>query len=308
MAGPRLLVDAPAFTARPYGLLSVVQFPAETSPHWQNGVTWTTNCLESGMGDATWDECVTVTGTGEPPEPPVKDENVERTHRGATPFTVYTRFDCAPVGNEDARQVATDALAQSEPFQLEQAFWTGRIENTEVVFPHLADNAQTLDAQGVVLQTAATQIAGGPHDVADALGRLEDELARCYGGVGVLHVPTRALPTLDAWGLVERRPARDGATGQFGNQLQTRNGNLVAVGAGYPGTSPAGAAPADQTTWLYATGAVFAYRGDVRVNAVRDSLDRSTNTVQMIAERTYTFGWDCCHVAVLTQLGVPPGT
>lgn len=309
MAGPRPLVDAPAFVPRPNGLLNVAQFPTTTDRHWQNGVTWSSNCLESGMGATTYDECVVVTGSGgAPPEPPVKDENVDRVFRGATPFTVYTRFDCAPVGVDDARQVATDALAQSEPYQVERTFWTGLAAGTEVVFPHLADNVAVSDSNGVVLQTAATQVAGGPHDPADALGRLEDELARCYGGVGVIHIPARALPTLAASGLVKRQSGRDGPSGQFSNQLQTLNGNLVAVGAGYLGTSPAGAAPADQTTWIYATGPVFAYRGGVRVGTVRDSLDRSTNTVRMIAERTYVLGWDCCHVAVLVQLGVPPGT
>jgi hypothetical protein len=60
---------------------------------------------------------------------------------------------------------------------------------------------------------------------------------------------------------------------------------------------------------MYATGAVFYFRGDVMVNPRAESLDRSVNTVKMIAERTYVLGWDCCHFAVQTSLGgIPTGT
>lgn len=305
MAGPRLPVDHPPFTPSPYGLLSVVQFITSASSHWQNGVTWTSHCLETGMGNSTYDECIAVTGVGDVAEPPTKNENVDAIDRGATPFTPYVRFDCATVGNDEATLVATDALAQAEPWQVERAFWTGLVEGRSIVFPHLAANATLRDAQNVLLQSAASVVATGSFDPAAGLGLLEAALADCYNGVGVIHVPVKALPTLSAWGLVRRDAGRDGVTGQLGRQLRTANGNLVAVGAGYPGTSPAGAAAGTEQSWIYATGAVFAYRGPVRYARERESIDRSSNTISMIAERTYVLGFDCCHVAVLVDLGVP---
>lgn len=305
MAGPRLPVDIPVFTSSPYGLLSVVDFQPTTTPHWQNGVTWQSHCLESGMGNTTYDECIVVTGAGAVPEPSVKNENVDSINRGATPFTAYTRFDCSPVGLNDAEQVARSALSQTEQFQVERSFWTGIVDGKMLAFPHLAANAEVFDGQSILLQSAASIAATGAYDAALGLGLLEDALASCYNGVGVVHVPVKALPTLAANNLITRDGGRDSVTGQVGRRLRTPNGNLVAVGAGYPGTSPAGAAPATNQAWVYATGAVFGYRGPVSYTRARDSIDRGANMMQMIAERTYVLGWDCCHVAVLVNLGVP---
>jgi hypothetical protein len=298
VAGPRLIVNAPTFTPSPYGLLSVAQqVNTDGTPHWQNGITWQSRCLVP-MGRLTYDECIAVTGAGgPPPEPSAKSDVLDLTLRGATPFTAYAKFDCALVGMDEALKIANDALAQSEPWQVERAFWTGFADGRRVVFPHLTNNAEVLDPQGIELQSpASVVVTGGAVDAVTALGLLESALADCYNGVGVIHVPVKLLPTLQTHGL---------ASVQNG-KLKTLNGNLVAVGGGYPGTSPAGAVPAAGESWMYATGAVFMYRGSVQVPADRvSSVNRATNTREMIAERTYVLGWDCCHHAVLVDIGVP---
>lgn len=307
MPGPRLLVDAPPFTPSPYGLLSVVDWRTDGSPHWQNGVTWVERCLGENMGNTTFDECIAVTG-GPPGE---KLENVDSTSRGATPFTPYVRFKCAPVGLADAERTARDALAQSEQFQVEYSFWTGLADSndgtggTEVVYPHLASTTSVLDAQGVVMNEAATIVDASAQDPAIGLGRLEETLAQCYNGVGVIHMPVKALPTFVGNGLVRFDGGRDSVNGQVGRRLRTANGNLVAVGSGYPGSSPAGVAAGEDEAWLFATGAVFGYRGEVQYTRERESINRSINEMDMIAERTYVLGWSCCHAAVLVTLGVP---
>lgn len=297
MAGPRQIVDPPTFTPSNYGLLSVVEMPAPSGPHWQNGITYTSHCV-TGQGSVTYDECITVTGTGGPPPPPQsKSGNVSTAHRGATPFTPYVEFDCSAVGNEDAAATATRALAQAEPFRVEHAFWTGQLTTLGGdfvgVFPHLAANTVVVDSGGVLLQSVP--VTGGPFDVAQGLGFLEAELGECYGGRGVIHVPAFALASLMAWNLVV----------VSGPTLKTPKGNLIAVGDGYPGTSPAGANPSAGTSWLYATGAVFAYRSQVMIPPIRESIDRSENTIKMIAERTYVLGYECCHIGALVTLGVP---
>jgi hypothetical protein len=305
--GPRQIVDAPTFTSSGFGLLSVVQTPGTGTSHWQNGVTWDSYCPEN-MGDTTYDECIATTGApeGAVPEPSTKTANVERTTRGATPFTAYTRFDCSPVGNADAQRIAINALAQVEEWQVEYTFWTGLVDGRELAFPHLAADATVLDNDDIILQpTASTAVTGSPVDVATGLGRLEKALADCYGGRGVIHVPVDALPTLVAASLVLPVGGRDVSSGQFGRQLQTTAGNLVAVGGGYPGTGPDGTDPGSVTTWLYATGPVFMYRSDVQVHPFSSTVDRSNNTVQMIAERTYVLGFDCCLHAVQVELGIP---
>lgn len=292
MAGARQIVDPPAFTSLPYGLWDAAQKPTPDNGHWQQGITWIERCPDGGT---TYDECLAVTGTGgPPPEPPAKADNVDQTFRGATPFTVVAEFDCSPVGLRDAETVASDALARVEQQQVEAAFWTGSAGAQTVVFPHLAADTEVLDTQNIVLQTVASPAVTGA-DVAQALGELEADLAACYAGQGIIHVPRVALPTLAAWNLVEDR---DG-------HLYTTAGNLVVVGGGYTGSGPDGSAPVAGTTWIYATGAVFGYRGDVRVMSPRDSIDRSANTMRMIAERTYVLGFECCHLAAHIVLGVP---
>lgn len=295
VGGPRQVVDPPAFTPSPYGLLSVVQQPPTGDPHWQNGITWQSRCPGTDMGSTTYDECITVTGTGLAPVPPSsKADNVNYTVRGATPFTPYVEFDCSTVGNADAAAQAQQALAQSESYLVERAFWTGTAGGQPTVWPHLAANTQMLDTSGYLLQSPAVTGGGAALKPARALGVLEGMLADCYNGVGVIHIPQFVLPMLAGAGF--------GGIQKQGSQILTGNGNLVAVGPGYPGTSPAGAAAPTNQAWIYATGAVFMYRGQVRATSPSESIDRAENTMKMIAERTYVLGWDCCHVAVLVDL------
>ena len=291
MAGARQIVDPPAFSLLPYGLWDAVETRSPGSPHWQQGVTWIERCPTGGT---TYDECLTVTGTGAPPEPPAKADNVDQNDRGATPFTVFTEFDCSPVGLRDAETVASDALARVENQQLEAAFWTGTAASQTVAFPHLAANAEVVDSQGILLQPTATVCVTGA-DAAHALGALEDCLADCYAGQGVIHIPRAVLPTFAAWNLLVER---DGA-------LFTTAGNRIVVGGGYTGSAPDGTTPAAGTSWIYATGALFGYRGDVRFHSPRDSIDRAANTLRMIAERTYVLGFECCLIGAHLTLGVP---
>jgi hypothetical protein len=305
-AGPRQVVDPPTFTPTPFGLLTVATPVQAANGHWQNGVVYQSRCMIT-MGASTWEECVVVTGAGNTGPPPSKTETVDLVTRAAQPFTVYAEFDCSPVGSRDeVNAIARQALDQVASWQVERAFWTGNVGGGSpvvtggTVFPHLAASAVVtgFGAAGgndlpQLLQSVP--VTGGPFDAAEGLGFLEQQLANCYNGVGVIHMPAIALPTFDAWGLVY----------QTGNQLTTRAGNKIAVGSGYPGTSPAGANPSAGTTWLYATGAVFAYAGAVRTPTLTESLDRAENTVRMLAERTYLFGWDCCHTGASITLGVP---
>lgn len=287
----RQLVELPAaFTPLPYGLWDSIQHPAPGGAHWQQGITWIERCP---TGDTTYDECLAVTGTGAPPEPPAKTANVDQAFRGATPFTVYAEFECSPVGIPEAESIASDALVRVEQQQVEAAFWTGAAGGQPVVFPHLAANTEVVDGE-IVLQPVASAVVTGA-DVVHALGVLEQELADCYAGQGLIHVPRTALPTLAAWNLVREVDGR----------LLTTAGNLVVVGDGYAGTGPDGTTPAAGTTWIYATGAGWGYRSDVYVSRLRDSLDRSSNTIRMLAERTYTIGFECCLLAAHIVLGVP---
>lgn len=305
MVAVRLVVDTPPFTPSPYGLASAVDWQTPADDHWMGGITYTGKC-QSTLGTTTFDAsgCFAITGTGSAPSPAPVTGTVSVANRAATSFAIVAEFDCSAVGNAQAEQTARDALGAAEPWQMERAFWTGQAGGQTVVFPHLAANQNIIDPnQGnVVIQTAATTVTGVSGDLLNpalALGLLEQGLADCYGGVGVIHMPEMALPTFDAWGLVK----------QQGAVLRTANGNKVAVGGGYRGTGPDGASRAANSSWIYITGNVFGFRSAPRIRATgAQAFDRSTNTIKMIAERTIVLGWECCHLAAQVTLGVPKGT
>jgi hypothetical protein len=267
-----------------------------TNEHWRNGVNYEELCAAA---DTTYDDCFAVSGTGGAAAalPPVKEPTAGYNTRGATAFTVYADVDCSVPGFWDRAQLAiAETLARSEEHSVERAFWTGQAAGAEVVFPHLAADAAVTETRGgphtYTLQTAATTVSGGPFDIVEGLGRLEAALAECYEGRGVIHVPIAlAAAMADAMLLV-----RDG------NRYRTPAGNLIVIGGGYPGTSPAGASSAD-SLYMYATGAMFIYRSDIFTTPPVSAVDRAVNTQEMIAERTYLLGWECCHLAVEISLG-----
>lgn len=308
MAGARQIIDGPAFTPLPNFLWDAAQHPAPAGlgAHWQQGVTWIERC--GGAGTA-YDECLAVTGTGGTPAAQgALASNVTQTNRGATAFTVQAEFDCSPVGQDYVQDKAEEALSKMEAYWVTRAFWTGTAGYTgtppgtaqTTVWPHLAANATLDDPQGIRLQTAASPVitgSSGQDDPAVMLGRLEAQLASCYGGQGVIHIPYSALPTFTSRMLILPETPN--------GPLRTLAGNLVVPGVGYTGSSPAGAAPAEGFSWIYATGAVFGFRSDVYAREFPGTFDRAENTVRHMASRTYLFGFECCHIAALVALGVP---
>lgn len=295
MSNLRTYVEPPTFTPLPFGLLTslATEIRSPGDPHWELGVTYEPLC---GVGSSTYSKCVSVTGSGTAPapNPPSKAATNTLSSRGATPFAPFVEVDCSAPGFWDrAEDTAEAALTRVEQFQVERTFWTGLANGVTVAFPHLAASSAVTDENGVVLQTAVTQVTGGAVlDVIEGIGLLEAALAGCYEGVGVLHVP-RALAPAMAFGMLLIRE---------GSRYRTPNGNIVVLGAGYTGSSPDGVVtPGSQ--WVYATGMPFIYRSRPRVLQVGQSIDRGKNTVKAIAERTYVIGWDCCHFGARISTG-----
>lgn len=289
----RMLVDPPRRQPMPYGLFTVVDERPVDDPHLLQGVEYMPLC---GGAGTTFDYCVTG-GPG-----PGFYQTASRTLRGATPFTVFSEVDCSPVGDTwtQAGDDAENILKTTEQYQVERAFWTGQVAGLDnQMYPHLAANSavtQSVVTGGltITLQTQAVIVSGGPLSPVSAIGLLEGQLAACYDGQAVLHVPETAIPALANLNMLDQK----------GAGLYTKNGNRVVAGAGYTGSSPTGTTPAPGTTWMYGTGQLFMYRGAIqRVAREADSLDRSTNTLKMRAYRTYVLGWDCCHFAVQINVG-----
>jgi len=289
---------APVFTPLPFGLLATFadELRSDVDGHWQNGITYEPLC---GVSSTTYEKCFSVTGAGFAlaPTPPPKVATASLSTRGATPFTVFTEVDCSANGFWDRAETLVGAgLNRTEQLQVERAFWTGVAGGRSVVWPHLAANAIVLDETNITIQTAATTVSGGAavtYDVVEGIGRLEAEIGACYDGVPTLHVPLVLLEAFAANMMLIRD----------GNRYRTPAGSIVVFGAGYPGTAPDGSAPPVGTTWVYATGAMVIYRGNLRVIPRDQSIDRAENTVKAIAERTYVIGWDCCHFGARISTG-----
>jgi hypothetical protein len=289
LAGARFEVGAPAFTPRPYGLLSVAQVIDEVDVHWENGILTQPEACEPAA--------MTVGPCPSPPADKVPTSTIPV--RCADPFTVYADISCSPIGVggnglDGYRDRVVAALTNGEARRVENVFWTGGAG--AVVSPHLAANTP-ITGSGCVLQTAATVIGpvtGTGVSPCEAVGLLEGALGGCYGGLGVLHIPLWTLSML----------VTNYALFKDGPRFRTAAGTPVAVGAGYPGTGADGSAPPAGSAWFYVTGAVQVRRSPIIVPATApESLNRAKNTMVMVAERTYEIDWDCCHFAVLADVG-----
>lgn len=270
-----LYVDGIARQSLPYGLFSVLTPRVSADEHWQaDGIEWEPLGCEpaSGIGQPCDDDVIGIPknldsagGAGGVAE--------------ATPFTVYGSYNCSPVGHpiQYAQDRATEHLLAREEARVEQALWTGDLGNTG--FASGSVNAGS----------------GAASSLVRALAQLEQWLAVNYGSQGVIHLTREAaLLAAEDRGLMVK-----------GNSLVTRLGTPVVAGAGYPGTGPTGAEPADGETYIYATPALAGYRSEVFPGTVpvEAGLDRATNDLHAIAERTYVIGYDPCGTAyVLTNL------
>jgi hypothetical protein len=295
--GHQLVDNGPSFTPLRYGLLSAAQPIEDPDPHWQLG----TIVLLDACG-------VPLTVTGGPCSAASIQKAPSVTGLAASaanPFSVYAWVNCAPVGQGDDLAdliTRTDALlTNGEGRAVEHAVWTGQASNGPVN-PRLAANAQSFitaqGAQAVELQSAATTVTGVPLAPLEALALLEGNLAACYGGEGVIHVPAAAVAYLANQGLVKAQ----------GNQLRTTLGNIVAAYAPGDRHGPTGSEPGAGLAWFYATGAVTVRRSPIKGRGVMPGsfVGRTDNSTVYVAERTYVVDWDCCHFAAqVTMVGVP---
>lgn len=284
--GAQVLVDGPVRTPLPYGLLSVSQVPVDSDDtHWKGGIRYETD--DCGFASITTDSCAVTGGA-------IKSPTGTWITRGAQPLTVYTLPVCAPVGTYENYEPRVQAvLTSGEARAVEKEFWTG----ANGTLPHLAANTPVSGTgfdTSVVIQTAATVIVTGAVDILEGIALLEEALATCYGNEGVIHIPPIAVAHAKDEDLIDKD----------GTRLRSPSGHLVAAGAGYTGSSPAGVAPSGGIYWLYATGAVTVRRGPIEVTRpIGQAVDRSRNDVFLVAERTYVISWDCCHFAIPVRMG-----
>lgn len=288
MVSLRDWADPPVFTPLPYRLADAVDGPHPFAGHQKLGLMFTPDACALPLETTT--ACVSGIGSA-------KTTTGSVPSRGADTFAVYTWLDCtlAGVGEAELRRRTEAAHRNNAQYVVERTFWTGGTFSTA---QHLAEDTPITEVVGgstVNLQTAASVVVTGAVDVVEALGRLEQAMADCYGGVPFIHVPRGVTAHLVANNLVDAK----------GPRLVTKNGSIVVPAPGYPGTSPAGAAPAAGTTWLYATGSVKMWQSELLWQArdARELLGRTLNDSVLILEQRFALAWDCCHFAIPVSLG-----
>ena len=145
------------------------------------------------------------------------------------------------------------------------------------------------------LWTQMGAAAGAPTDITAfdleyGLAWVEQALAERYGSQGVIHMSR--LSVIMAKDLLRVEGAR----------LTTYAGTPVVAGGGYDVVG----ATTPSTATILATGPLVMYRSeiDTRQNAV----DKSINSVSIIAQRDYVLGWDCVAFGAEVTLATPGGS
>lgn len=249
----------------PYGLFSVVDL--KTDGRWEGAVQWEAlGCFPAdGRSGPECDERDLV-GL------PISIDTGGGLTGAATSFAVYGSSNCTPVGfnPSQAQALALEHLEARAEARVEQAFWTGDLGNTPTL-----KGATALDGG----------VAVNPYV---GLGLLEDWIAKNYGSLGVIHMTRGTVAIYETLQHV-------------GDRLLTQAGTPVVAGAGYDGTSPAGAAPAAGQSWAYVTPAIFGFQSEVFTasGVPGDLLDRDHNDLYAIAERNYLLGFDPCGAAAV---------
>lgn len=261
---PPTLIDPPAAPLAPYGIFDVAlgPMPFPNSGSVGGGVIYVPNDCEDDVFLISMD-CPPITGTKtfSPLESPVS----------GAPFVVMTSYTCGSIGfsfDEVKQRVMTrmDLRAQRA---VEKRIWQGSTGALGTI-PGLFANATVLGAASCVTE---------------AVEMLEQQAADAALVSPIIHARPGMSAHLSQGHLIEHGPGRIKA--------QTVLGTPVVLGQGYSGVGPTGQSVDTTTEWMYLTGRVLIWAGDTWVSDPGYGLNRTTNQMNVIAERPYAVAIQC---------------
>lgn len=275
--GQPLYVPAEDVRPLPYGLFSVSDVRDAEHGHWEQGTEWE----PAPCGPAKVWGCPTC-AQNNALSAPNKTLTNGVALRQAFPYVVYGSFDCSPFGNWDRGFDRARAMLDNGA---ERA-----VEN-EFALATVSHSASLTDAAAINI----TPTAGTPVTVRQGVALLEQYIGANAPGEGVIIGARRDVTLAIADHLVLPNDAHSG--------LFTRLDTPVAAVGGFDGrTGPTGIAATGATSWLFALGSrPIVYRSPVTMNPTtrEQALRTGNNNFRVLAEQTYSVGFDCFAVGVL---------
>lgn len=282
------VVEAPKVVPSAFGLLAVVK-PENSADEdrWIRGFSqeWETEVSNFVLWDDT-DNTVDIVGTR---ATPVR-------HGRIKPFFIEATEDLSTLGYLGLDRVAriTRQIEAGSQKAIEKELWDGEIRKGE-----------THDNVALSSDTATILGGGTAYSPKRAIAILEQAIAEAsqFGEQGCIHMTRDVAALLSS---NSNMLFHDEGRGH----LQTMGGTPVIVGNGYSGTGPDGASGATASIsnkWIYATGTVKVYLGDVDV--VNDNLAQgydvsgNANDMRLKALRPAAVYFDTSiHLAVRVDL------
>lgn len=268
-------VDAPAPERPLINLLGAARTPGGAG-RWQEGTSYDSeNCARVWTADTCDPAEIAEVRAG------VGADNPEGRRVEGVAVYALAEFDCMalPEVVNDYRDRALRALDAELPRAVEHELWTGAIAEASALPTRSLDAAASDDLN-----------AAGAVSPARALGLLERALGDVYSGIGIIHCTRAALPYLPH-------------LTRTGRVIETRVGNRVVPGVGYPGTGPAAAAAAAGEAWLYITPMVTVRIGEPEVPE-RVNIDPGTNRAHATARAPFEVTWDGCTDAFAVRMAL----
>lgn len=249
------VVEAPKIVPSAFGLLAVVD--AVTDPnenHWVRGFSqeWETDLYALYNVDDTNGNETQIAGAGS-----------VNYYDEIKPFFIEVQEDITTLGFRGIDRIARikRQLEATTQRAIEQELWDGAIRKAT---GHT--NRALTTSPGVTILNSGTALS--PRR---ALALLEHHIALSShaGEQGIIHATRDVIALLSSNSqMLFHNKEKD--------HLQTMGGTPVVTGSGYTGTGPDGATGAtasDTNKWIYATGTVRVYVGDVDV--VNDNLGQA---------------------------------
>lgn len=275
--GQPLYVPAEDVLPLPYGLFSVSVVHDEAHGHWEQGTEWEPQpCGPASIWGCP--TCAQNNALNAPNKVPTSGVAL----RQAFPYVVYGSFQCSPIGNWDRGfDRAREMLANGAERAVEGEFALATVSHS----PSLTD-AAAIDI---------TPTPGTPVTNLQGVALLEQYIGANAPGQGVILGARRDVTIAISNHLVCPNDAH--------TELYTKLATPVAALGGFNGrTGPNGVAAGSGQAWLFALGSrPIVRRSPVSTNPdVREQALRTTNNnFIVLAEQTYSVGFDCFAVGVL---------